>query len=56
MLVCHCADITEEEIKEAIKLDCIEDLYYKGMMQHCGSCREDIREIYEEGEEDESAS
>lgn len=53
MIVCICAEITEEKIREAIESDSLEDLYCEGMMQHCGSCREDIREIYEEYEEDE---
>lgn len=53
MIICNCSGITEEEIRHAIEKGCIEDLYCDGMMQHCGSCREDIREIYEEYEEDE---
>ena len=48
-----CAEITEEEIRDAIVNGALEDLYCEGMMQHCGSCREDIREIYEEYEENE---
>ena len=54
MIVCNCSGITEDEIRRAIEDKKLEDLYCEGMMQHCGSCREDIREIYEEYEEDES--
>ena len=56
MIICNCSGITEEDIRNALEAGCIEDLYCDGMMQHCGSCREDIREIYEEYEEDESTS
>lgn len=53
MIICNCAGISEEEIRNAIEEGCLEDLYCDGLMQDCGACREDIREIYEEYEEDE---
>ena len=53
MIICNCSGISDAEIREAIRENRIEDLYFEGMMQHCGSCREDIREIYEEYEEND---
>lgn len=56
MIICHCSGITEEEVRTHIEENRLDDLYVEGMMQHCGSCREDIREIYEEYEENETLS
>ena len=50
MIVCTCTGITESEIRDAIDRDSMSELYEEGMMQQCGSCREDIKEIYDEYE------
>ena len=47
-LICICADITRQEIQDAVRQDKMSELYEAGMCQWCQSCKEEIQEILEE--------
>ena len=44
-LVCFCAGLTLIEIREAAEKEELHFLYDAGLSQHCGSCREDVKNI-----------
>lgn len=48
MIVCVCANISEDDIVEHAKLNRLAELYEQGMCGFCGSCRDDIEEILED--------
>lgn len=45
MIVCHCAEITEQQIIDAIKNENLGELYKSGLSQYCQSCMSEIWDL-----------
>lgn len=53
-IVCVCADITRQQIADAIANGTLGKLYNCGLSQYCGSCIYDIIELADDDTDDDN--